>query len=90
MPESFLEPITEKTLLTLKRTLIRCPRVTHKEIRRLAQQDVFLHWYLAFPDVFQPRKTIADDPIGSTSGFDVVSGHPPWKHRSRSRRTTLR
>jgi hypothetical protein len=37
-------------------------------VSRLASQYAFLHWHLAFPEVF----TVS-------GGFDVVLGNPPWE-----------
>ena len=39
--------------------------------RRLSREHRFLHWPLAFPQVFDPNR---DRP-----GFDVVVGNPPWE-----------
>ncbi len=38
-------------------------------VQRLAARHRFLHWELAFPEVF----------TGPESGFDVVLGNPPWE-----------
>jgi hypothetical protein len=45
--------------------------LTH--IRRVAERECFLHWELAFPDVWQGLDTAS--PSG---GFDAVIGNPPW------------
>ena len=37
---------------------------------RLGREHRFLHWPLAFPQVFDPRR--------QRPGFDVVVGNPPW------------
>ncbi|MGE0057710.1 MAG: N-6 DNA methylase [Dehalococcoidia bacterium] len=37
-------------------------------VDQLADQYAFLHWHLAFPDVFASR-----------GGFDLVLGNPPWE-----------
>ena len=37
-------------------------------VDRLADQDAFLHWHLAFPDIY-----------ATGGGFDVVLGNPPWE-----------
>ena len=37
---------------------------------RLGREHRFLHWPLAFPRVFDPRR--------ERPGFDVVVGNPPW------------
>ena len=38
---------------------------------RLGREHRFLHWPLAFPRVFDPRR--------ERPGFDVVVGNPPWE-----------
>lgn len=49
-------------------------------VRRLAEQYGFLHFHLAFPDVFRvPTGTAENDKTGWGGGFDVVLGNPPWK-----------
>ena len=78
-PETFLEPITENTFSTLEENPYKVPEATRKEIQRLARQDAFFHWHLAFPDVFQPCEAIDVDPMGWTGGFDVVLSNPPWE-----------
>lgn len=47
-----------------------------------AAEYAFLHWHLAFPQVFR----VPDDPAaadnsetGWSGGFDVVMGNPPWE-----------
>jgi hypothetical protein len=80
VPESFLEPITEKTFRTIEENPHKVPAPIRNEIRRLADRYHFFHWHLSFPDVFQPQDQIDEDEIlGWTSGFDVVLGNPPWE-----------
>lgn len=43
------------------------------ETRRVADREGFVHWELAFPDVW-PEPTRA----GRRGGFDAVIGNPPW------------
>lgn len=43
------------------------PALTVKTTEALAKQYDFLHWHLAFPQVF------------ARGGFDVVLGNPPWE-----------
>jgi len=43
------------------------PALTLKTTSELAAQYCFLHWHLAFPQVF------------ARGGFDVVLGNPPWE-----------
>jgi hypothetical protein len=40
-----------------------------ERITKLAQEHLFFHWALEFPDVF-----LRDDP-----GFDCILGNPPWE-----------
>lgn len=46
------------------------------EVDRLAGQYRFLHWHLAFPEVFSAGPGQQD---GASGGFDVVLGNPPWE-----------
>ncbi len=43
------------------------------EVVRLAGEYRFLHWHLAFPEVFSVG------PAQQCGGFDVVLGNPPWE-----------
>jgi hypothetical protein len=55
---------------------------TLREVERLAAQYRFLHWHLAFPDVFRlPRRSEKpeNEQAGWSAGFDVVLGNPPWE-----------
>jgi hypothetical protein len=45
------------------------PRV-RAQVDTVAGQYAFLHWHLAFPDVYADRER---------GGFDVVLGNPPWE-----------
>lgn len=76
----FLEPISQKTFETLAGNPNRVPQATRDEIVRLAGQYRFLHWQLAFMDVFRPADRVADDDVlGWEGGFDAVLGNPPWE-----------
>jgi hypothetical protein len=58
------------------------PAATLLEIERLAAQYGFLHWHVAFPDVFHlPRKDekAENARLGWSGGFDVVLANPPWE-----------
>jgi len=46
----------------------RVPADVRAAVQRLTDQYAFLHWHLAFPDVFAHR-----------GGFDMVLGNPPWE-----------
>ncbi|MBC7251087.1 MAG: hypothetical protein H5T62_12480 [Anaerolineae bacterium] len=48
------------------------------QIEALAEQYCFFHWHLEFPDVFQPPEG-SKPSGGSSAGFDVVLGNPPWE-----------
>jgi hypothetical protein len=76
------EPITEDTLFTLASSSERISAATRAEIDGLAEQYRFLHWHLAFPDVFPLPKAGEESgnrQAGWTGGFDVVLGNPPWE-----------
>lgn len=50
------------------------------EVSRLASEYRFLHFHLAFPDVFTvPVGTAENEKTGWDGGFDVVLGNPPWE-----------
>ncbi|QDU56727.1 Eco57I restriction-modification methylase domain-containing protein [Aeoliella mucimassa] len=52
------------------------------EVQRLADQYQFIHWHLAFPDVFVLPSNAAkaeNEQTGWSRGFDVVLGNPPWE-----------
>ena len=57
------------------------PKATHNEIVRLRQQYRFLHWHLAFPDIFTVPAGGAgvDEQTGWAGGFSCVVGNPPWE-----------
>jgi hypothetical protein len=77
-----VEPVTEDIFLTLARNPDSVEPATRAEIARLAGHYRFLHWHLAFPNVFRLPKP-GDEPgnrqSGWTGGFDVVLGNPPWE-----------
>jgi hypothetical protein len=73
-------PITHELYTRLERSPHDAPKWMRDEIRRLATQYQFFHWYLAFPEVFQPLETIdPKDSNGWKGGFDLVLGNPPWE-----------
>jgi hypothetical protein len=60
----------------------RVPDTTRTEITRLAEQYNFLHWHLAFPDVFRvpaDGEAPENEQTSWRGGFDVVLGNPPWE-----------
>ena len=75
-------PITEGVFRKIEQGPDRIPNWMREEIQRLAGQYQFVHWHLAFPDVFklpgtdeQPENVLA----GWSGGFDLVLGNPPWE-----------
>ena len=63
---------TVPTNLTLKQVIngTEIPALVRDNIQELAKQHRFLHWPLAFPEVFGREE--------ERQGFDVVLGNPPW------------
>lgn len=51
-----------------------------REVEALSEDHQFLHWHLAFPDVFvQSTEDRELRNSGWDGGFDVVLGNPPWE-----------
>lgn len=76
------EPVTQEVLTNLITEDAPVPKETLVEIERLAHENQFFHFHLAFPDVFAPKDDLAigpDDVTGWEAGFDVVVGNPPWE-----------
>ncbi|RIK10758.1 MAG: restriction endonuclease [Acidobacteria bacterium] len=76
------EPVTQEVLTNLVTGDAPVPRRTLDEIDRLARENQFFHFHLAFPDVFSPKDNLAidsDEVTGWRGGFDVVVGNPPWE-----------
>jgi hypothetical protein len=55
----------------------RLPAPVLDEIHELATEYCFLHWHLAFPQVFTVDLKSGED-CGWRGGFDLVLGNPPW------------
>jgi Eco57I restriction-modification methylase len=75
-------PVTQDIFCRLLTEPEQVPEATCEEIARLAEQYNFLHWHLAFPDVFRvPAEDEApeNEQTGWSGGFDVVLGNPPWE-----------
>jgi hypothetical protein len=75
-------PITQQLLDIIKTNPDSANPVIRKEIMRLAAEYQFVHWHIAFPDVFLAKlpNEISDKEItGWTGGFDCVLGNPPWE-----------
>jgi hypothetical protein len=67
--EQKLPPLTHGLWNDIRQTPESVPEVVIREVDRIAKAYRFLHWHLAFPEVF-----------GSEGGgFDVVLGNPPWE-----------
>ncbi len=69
--------ITQATLDTIVRDPATLDETERGLIERTAQRHGFLHWHVAFPDVFVPDAKGSD--AGWRGGFDVVLGNPPWE-----------
>ena len=55
---------------------------SEEEAERLAGEVQWLHWHLAFPDIFRERalyEADEDEARKWEGGFDVVLGNPPWE-----------
>src|ERR1041384_689159 len=79
---AFDYPITEEEFRKIERNPHGVSRWMRDEIKRLARQYQFFHWYLAFPDVFHVVKKGGEPQnkqAGWNGGFDVVLGNPPWE-----------
>jgi hypothetical protein len=75
-------PVTHELFCRLLTAPEQVPEATCEEIARLAEQYNFLHWHLAFPDVFRVPVDDAEpknEQTGWNGGFDVVLGNPPWE-----------
>lgn len=73
-------PITQGVLTRLEEGPDRVSAETRDEIERLAAKYRFLHWHLAFPDVFRLEGNDPPHPAaGWHGGFDLVCGNPPWE-----------
>ncbi len=70
-----LHPITQAGFEQLCEDPDRVASGLLQEVQRLADQHQWLHWHLAFPQVFRP----GDESHRWKGGFDVVLGNPPWE-----------
>ncbi len=81
VPKRKGEPaVTQDTVDRLRGGPDRVASEVRHVIEEAAERYRFLHWHLAFPDVF--RLSGAGDPHPGTSwrgGFDLVCGNPPWE-----------
>ncbi len=73
---------TERKFREIERSPHSASLLIREEVQRLAEQYQFLHWHLAFPNVFElpdsPEHAI-NRQAGWSQGFDVVLGNPPWE-----------
>ena len=60
--------VTQEELDTVRQHPTKVAPAVRSVVDQLAEQYSFLHWHLAFPDVFASR-----------GGFDLVLGNPPWE-----------
>ena len=76
------KPVTQDVFLELQHPSGdgTVPPQTRAEITRLREQYRFLHWHLAFPEIFTvpPGGTGVDPATGWAGGFSCVVGNPPW------------
>jgi hypothetical protein len=63
-----LPPLTHGLWNDIRQTPDSVPAAVLQEVDRIANAYRFLHWHLAFPEVFGR----------DGGGFDVVLGNPPW------------
>ncbi len=91
-PVGFDYPITDAVYRRIERNPYDVAPWMREEIERLAGAGAdadadsrhynFLHWHLAFPDVFRvppPGERPENEATGWSGGFDVVLGNPPWE-----------
>lgn len=74
--------VTHDTLRSLQSNPTQVEQTTREEIERLTDQYGFIHWHLAFPDVFKIPDTLQEAQnlqAGWDGGFDAVLGNPPWE-----------
>ncbi|MFG0318241.1 MAG: Eco57I restriction-modification methylase domain-containing protein, partial [Planctomycetota bacterium JB042] len=67
--------ITHDTIRRLRGEANALPADITKEVVRLRERYGFMHWHVAFPDVFTVNEAGED----WKGGFDVVLGNPPWE-----------
>lgn len=76
------EPVTEGFFVRLREEGHSPNSATRSEVQRLASEYAFLHWHVAFPEVFRlprPSEKPTDTFNGWSGGFDVLLGNPPWE-----------
>lgn len=76
------KPITHDLFKALENNPQVLPEPMVREVHRLAEENAFFHWHLAFPDVFTiPEKDEEPENVqtGWSGGFDCILGNPPWE-----------
>ncbi len=67
-------PVTQEMFFRLEREPEQVPAATLAEINRLATQYKFLHWHLAFPDIFRlPREGVNRTTLRSAPGVNETT-----------------
>ena len=70
--------ITTDTLRGLEADPDALAPVQRRDVERLARENQFFHWHLAFPEVFEGGGG-GGLGRGGLGGFDCVLGNPPWE-----------
>lgn len=69
--------VTQATLDAIARDPAALEEGEREVVEGTARRHGFLHWHVAFPDVFVPDADGGD--AGWRGGFDIVLGNPPWE-----------
>ena len=79
--EQIAGAVTEDLWRRIQRDASAAPPVVRRTVRELARAHRYLHWHLAFPQVFGGLTGASGptDTTGWSGGFDVVLGNPPWE-----------
>lgn len=74
LPKRITSPvqITTGMLLQTERNPGALPEDVKQATQETAEDYLFFHWHLEFPDVFSPQE-------GQEKGFSAVLGNPPWE-----------
>lgn len=76
--EETKEMVTHATLQLIRTEPGKVSSALVDAVHSVAGQYKFLHWHLAYPEVFQPSEEV-EEGCGWRGGFDVVLGNPPWE-----------